>query len=561
MSVGTVVVNLPVEPLPAEEKQRRLIVEVNRLADLSTVDWTFQLQSRAEEFTERYGVSPAEMKALILARLEDKKKAKAEERSIEQRTAKKQRADTKQQKLDDKEKQKAEAEKEEAEEKAEAERREAKRKAAEKAVTFAQIQRSPSAEHEAKLVKLAKRLGADIDDLREEFADYVEEQIAANRDEPWAEPVTTAAMSAEVKAQWRRYVVASDDGTVATVLWTLMSWVHNEIATHSPILVFRSVKEGSGKSVSLGVLKWMTPHSYSGIAFTGSNIFHVIDTYKPTLIVDEAARAFHHHPELACIINGGWTRGETVTRYFHGELRKFEIFCPKIIGSRGIIDVSAETASRFIVVKMFVKLPEEKVEDFNYLDNENFVTLRRKLLRWSIDTAARLKDAKPEMPVGFDNRLAQNWKLLFAIADDAGGDWPQRAHAAAIAMSRKSEGDEVEPVRFLAAVRPLVTGLDFIASADLQKQLVADPLGEWRDFRGRGPISQKQMAELFDVFDIYPQVYHPTRRKDLSVRGYVIDEHFTEAFRRNLPPLVKAPPKRTPVHSKSKRGGKKRRQK
>jgi hypothetical protein len=89
MSVESVV-NLPV--VSPEEQQRRLMAEVHRLADLAIADWTYQLQRRAEEFTERYGRSPAEMKALIIARLEDIKKAKAEE----QRTEKKQRADTKQ---------------------------------------------------------------------------------------------------------------------------------------------------------------------------------------------------------------------------------------------------------------------------------------------------------------------------------------------------------------------------------------------------------------------------------------------------------------------------------
>jgi hypothetical protein len=64
------------------------MVEVARLATLATVDWTFQLQHRAEHYTERYGVSPAEMKALILARLKDIEKAKAEERRIEDRAQK-----------------------------------------------------------------------------------------------------------------------------------------------------------------------------------------------------------------------------------------------------------------------------------------------------------------------------------------------------------------------------------------------------------------------------------------------------------------------------------------
>ena len=553
------VVKLHVSP---EEKQRRLMVEIHRLADLATVDWTFQLQSRAEHFTEHFGKSPAEMKALIVARLKDIELAKKEEDRIGRVEKKKETADAKQQKAAETEKQKAEAEKQEAEEKAEAEEREAKRKDAEKFATFARIQKSPSAEHESQLVKLAKRLDADIDELREEFTSYVEEQIAANRDEPWPEPITTAALLAETKAQWRRYVVASNEGTVATVLWTLQAWLHNEIATHSPILVLTSVVPASGKTTGLGVLERMTPRAYSGVELTGPNLFHIVDSLSPTLIIDEADRLFYRRPDLAHIINSGWTRGRGVPRLVKGVLHDFNIFCPKIIGTLGL-NTTPQTASRFVVVKLFPKLPEEKVEDFHFLDDENFVTLRRKMMRWAIDNAAKLKDAKPEMPVGFDNRLGRNWQLLFAIADDAGGDWPKLARAAAAAMSRKSEDEAPEPVRLLSAVRPLVTGLPFIASADLHKGLNADVLGEWHDFRGRGHITEKQIAVLLGHFDIHPQVYHPTGSNKLSVRGYVIDEHFTEAFRRYLP---EAPSMCTPVHKpkpkpKPKRGDKKRRRK
>jgi hypothetical protein len=73
------VVDFPVSP---EEKHRRLMVEIHRLADLATVDWTFQLQSRADYFAEHFSRSPAEMKALVHARLDDIKKAKAEEERI-----------------------------------------------------------------------------------------------------------------------------------------------------------------------------------------------------------------------------------------------------------------------------------------------------------------------------------------------------------------------------------------------------------------------------------------------------------------------------------------------
>jgi hypothetical protein len=40
------------------------------------------------------------------------------------------------------------------------------------------------------------------------------------------------------------------------------------------------------------------------------------------------------------------------------------------------------------------------------------------------------------MRLGFNNRLRMNWKLLLAIADLAGDDWPKSARQAAVKLAR-----------------------------------------------------------------------------------------------------------------------------
>ena len=56
------------------------------------------------------------------------------------------------------------------------------------------------------------------------------------------------------------------------------------------------------------------------------------------------------------------------------------------------------------------------------------------------------------MPAGFENRLGDNYRLLLAIADLAGGEWPQRARQAAQRLSGTADTTSAG-TRLLAAIR------------------------------------------------------------------------------------------------------------
>jgi hypothetical protein len=230
---------------------------------------------------------------------------------------------------------------------------------------------------------------------------------------------------------------------------------------------------------------------------------------------------------------------------------EFDVFCPKLISMKGL-DLPPTTASRAIVIKLFPKLLAEPVEDFKFADDDAFLTLRRKAVRWSMDNAAPLKDATPAMPAGFGNRLAQNWRLLFAIADLA-GTFGEQARAAAVKLSLKTV-KRSEGVRLLEAIRQMFAAdcdeippgflmphfapiTEAITSAEIVERLNADREAEWCAFRGRGPISQRQIAVLLADFEIHPDVLHPTKRASFSRRGYRRVQ-FDEAFRRYLPSQV-----------------------
>jgi putative DNA primase/helicase len=523
-----VVVGFPAaKEITEEEQAKRIMAEAKRLANLAPGEWKIW----AARSAERVGISRADLEHLVKAQLKEKEKkereAKAKARRMEQRAEK-------QRKENDRKREREEQRLE----------KEAERKSKLKLKEFAAIQKLPTTEREAKLAELATRLDEDVEFIREEFSEFVGVDTHADPAlEPWPEPVPTEALLCELMMQLRRYSVISDEGGLAVVLWTAMAWLHNEIATHSPILVITSAEEDSGKSTTLGVLERLTPCAYWAVELTGPNVYHIVDQFRPTLIIDEADNLFKRKADLMHIVNQSWLRGAKIPRLVGGVSHGFHVFCPKVFGMKGF-DLPSTTASRAIVVKLWPKLPDETIEDFHFGDDDTFVTLRRKLLRWKMDSATALKAAAPVVPAGFNNRLRANWRLLLAIADSAARDFAERARAAAVRLSRKPHQPS-EGRRLLEAAVPIVRGREFIASKELRAGLTADPTADWRDFRNKGPISEKQISVLLAPYDIFPDVYHPTKRATDTKRGYVVAQ-FEHAFAHFLPsePYIRTLPAR-----------------
>ena len=207
------------------------------------------------------------------------------------------------------------------------------------------------------------------------------------------------------------------------------------------------------------------------------------------------------------------------------------IFSQRSLGMKGR-KLPDTTLSRCIIVELKRKRPGEKAEHFRAIDDAELAELRRKARRWAMDNADALKTAEPEMPPGFDNRLGDNWRLLFAIADLAGGDWPRLAREAAQKLSGASDTAS-RGTRLLAAIKAIIGGAEAIGSETIVNELTADPNGEWHEWRNGRPITQPQLARALKPFGIGPG---QVRIGDRQVRGY-LRAQFQDAWERYLDPL------------------------
>jgi hypothetical protein len=97
------------------------------------------------------------------------------------------------------------------------------------------------------------------------------------------------------------------------------------------------------------------------------------------------------------------------------KLRRFSTWAPKAIATIGTPADSLE--DRAIVVRLQRKPPGATVERLGRRDN---AALRSQAARWAADNFDKLADPDPTMP-DLNDRAADNWRPLLAIADLAGG--------------------------------------------------------------------------------------------------------------------------------------------
>ena len=430
-------------PNPPDDELRKAKAEAERLANQPEVERAFRIPTSAATL----GIDVAVLRSMVHAVLKAKSELVAAEHLKQDRDR---QQNLREKKVEDQKQEKAEKEKSRKQEQAEkaaklakekvekAAKVEAERKAKEKQKGFSTILRLPVAGHDAELAKLAKLLGEDVTALRQELKGFagVTEGMATRETEPWPEAVDLPALLAELGGKIARYVAIPQTYQMdAALLWVAHCWTYDhEVPIHSPLLAVTSAEPDSGKSTLVTVLGHATPRFKLGVEMTGPTLFRFIDQHKPTLALDEADDIFKRRTDLKHVINQGWTRGAKIPRMekIGGVLRTvwFDPFTPKAVALLGS-NLPQATRTRCIELRMVPKRQDETVDEFNETDDIEFATLRRKFSRWAGDNAAALKQAKPIIMPGLNNRAAANWKLLLAIAELAGGSWPERAREAA----------------------------------------------------------------------------------------------------------------------------------
>ena len=167
---------------------------------------------------------------------------------------------------------------------------------------------------------------------------------------------TIAKLVAEIDAYLYRYVDLSDGFRKIAAYYILLTWVYDAF-NELPYLRLRG-DYGTGKSRALLVIGSLCYKAFiaSG-ASTVSPIFHILNTFRGTLVLDEADFRFSDEKaELSKILNNGNVRDFPVLRTMVNQKKEFDptafdVYGPKIVAMRRSFE-DAALESRFITEEM-----------------------------------------------------------------------------------------------------------------------------------------------------------------------------------------------------------------
>ena len=255
--------------------------------------------------------------------------------------------------------------------------------------------------------------------------------------ELWPEAVDGADVLDKTASTFTRYVALPDGASDALALWAAHAHCFESFVC-SPRLNISSPEKGCGKTTLRDVVAVLVPRQLLTENLSVAVLFRLVEAQSPTILADECDAWLRNNEELRGLLNAGHRRNGVVYRCEgdNHEVRGFRVFAPAVLCGIGALPGTLH--DRSIIVRLERAKPGELHERFDSRRIERETELCRKLARFCADNKARLEACEPALPFGAFNRLADNWRPLFAIAEIAGGDWPQRAVAAFTKLTAKS---------------------------------------------------------------------------------------------------------------------------
>ena len=343
-----------------------------------------------------------------------------------------------------------------------------------------------------------------------------------------------SAVLDDLLATLTKYVVfANKESAVAVTLW--IATTHALPAFEcAPRLVITSPQKRCGKTRALDIVAGTCHKPLATSDATVAAIFRSLGgDHPPTLVIDEAdaifgsKKAAEQNEDLRKLLNAGHQRGRPALRCVGPSQTPTEFSVFAMAAIAGIGAMPDTITDRAVNISLRRRTNDERVSQYrSRRDKPTLDALRNRLTGWAARHLETLQSAVPEMPV--EDRAADTWEPLIAVADAAGGNWPELARTACKALEgAASEADEESSLNLMLLndmkqIFNARTPVAFMPSAELVTALRRIAESPWQSF----DLTASKLAHRLREFGIKP-------RRDTTgdARGYRLDD-LSDVFRR-----------------------------
>ncbi|WP_405389187.1 DUF3631 domain-containing protein [Streptomyces sp. NBC_01102] len=366
---------------------------------------------------------------------------------------------------------------------------------------------------------------------------------------PTTPPIDGAALLDAVETFHRRFnAFPTEAAYVAVVLWDAHTHLL-DCFDSTPRLAFLSPEPGSGKTRALEVISTLVPHPMHAVNASPAALFRAVadEAGRPTILFDEIDTVFgpkaKDNEDLRGLLNAGHRKSGVSYRCVGDggtqTVVAFPSYCAVAMGGLGSLPDTI--LARSVIIRMRRRARNERVEPFRARIHEpQGHALRDQLTTWAEQVRPRVDGAFPDMPEGITDRPADVWEPLLAVADAAGGTWPDRARQACVDLvTAVNEDDRASlGVKLLTDLRDHVfPGEDTVSTIEILHLLNAMEESPWGDLDGR-PLNARTLSKTLKEYvtaKSKPISPRPLRIGGQIVKGYHRDD-LTDAWNRYCPP-------------------------
>jgi hypothetical protein len=341
-------------------------------------------------------------------------------------------------------------------------------------------------------------------------------------------------------------VYPSEHERRAHVLWIAHTWLM-DCWDSTPRIAFLSPEPGSGKSRAPEVTEPLVPRPVHAVNTTPAYLFRKVSDPDgaPTILYDEIDTVFgpkaKDNEDIRGMINAGHRNGATAGRCV---IRGKEVFTEELpaycaVALAGLDDLPDTIMSRSVVVRMRRRAADERVEPWRQrVNGPQAQKLYTRLAKWSITARESLVgDFWPEMPQGVDDRDADVWEALLAVADLAGKGWAKAARVTAVTVVTASKRRPPSiGVLLLRDVKKVFDheGNDKLPTEDIINGLVKILEAPWATIRKGEPIDDRGLSNRLRKYGIGSKTH---RIGETVFKGYSRAQ-FVDTWKRYVDDLI-----------------------